>query len=259
MPTLQDELKAAKNYNPLNDRMLLTNAGNMTYQKLNAGNNSLPNILENKTVGMTPLGTPYYDSVKFELNELIFSDEYINCVISANKLINIATTTIPGRNANVLQYVDQGGWDIIFNIKLVSDFGTNNFDEDTIQERQIGMKKDSYNKALAGKIIQTATNPLSILDSPQTYRWQTDYQPDSKLKNLLEFFDEFFLNPTWQNIKVTSKYLNNNLTVDRIIPYSISTAQNVDYTNQYDITISCYSDIDADGLLYNDEIIPTSI
>lgn len=254
MPSLQDDLNVAKNYNPLIDKTLLRNTGNILYQKLNAGNNSLPNILENKTIGMTPLGTPYYDSVVFELNDTLCTDEYINCVISANKLINIATTAIPGRNSNVLQYVDQGGWDIIFNIKLISDFGTNNFDEDTIQERRIG-KKDTT----VGKIVQSATNPLSLLESPQTYRWQTDYQPDMKLKNILEFFDEFFKNATYQNIKVISKYLNNNLNVDRVIPYSISTAQNQDFTNQYDITISCYSDIDSDGLLYSDEIIPNSI
>ena len=254
MPSLQDDLNVAKNYNPLIDKTLLRNTGNILYQKLNAGNNSLPNILENKTIGISPLGSPYYDSVVFELNDTLCTAEYINCVISANKLINIATTSIPGRNSNVLQYVDQGGWDIIFNIKLISDFGTNNFDEDTIQERKIG-KKDTT----VGKIVQSATNPLSLLESPQTYRWQTDYQPDMKLKNILEFFDEFFKNATYQNIKVVSKYLNNNLNVDRVIPYSISTAQNQDYTNQYDITISCYSDLDADGLLYSDEIIPNSI
>lgn len=256
MPTLQDDLKAAKNYNPLNDRMLLTNAGNMTYQKLNAGNNSLPNILENKEIGKTFLGTPFHDSVIFFLSDYTRTGEYINCVISANKLISIATTSIPGRNSNVLQYVDRGGWDIIFNIKLISDFGVNEIEEDAdnIQERQIGK-----NKTVLGKVVQSVTNPLSLLDSPQTYRWQTDYQPDSKLKNILDFFDKFFDDPTYQNIRVTSKYLNNNLGVDKIIPYSISTAQNVDYTNQYDITISCYSDIDGDTNEYSDEIIPTTI
>ena len=255
MPSLKDDLKVAKNYNPLKDRLLLTNAGNMIYQKLNAGNNSLPNILENKTLGLTPLGTPYYDSVIFDLDENNSSYEFINCVISANKLINISTTSIPGRNSNVLQYVERGGWDIIFNIKLISDFGSNISpdEDDNIQERRIGKNNTTFNK-----VIQTVTNPLSLLDSPLTYKWQTDYQPDTKLKNTIVFFDKFFDDATYQNIRVTSKYLNNNLGVDKIIPYSISTAQNVDYTNQYDITISCYSDIDADGLLYNDEIIPIS-
>lgn len=255
MPSLKDDLEVAKNYRPWNDRMLLTNAANTTYQKLNAGNNSLPNILENKTVGISPLGTPYYDSVFFYINEEIMSDIYINCVISANKLINISTTSIPGRNSNVLQYVDRGGWDIIFNIKLISDFGSNVSpdEEDNIQERQVGK-----NKSKLGEVVQAITNPLSLFDSPLTYRWQTDYQPDTKLKNLIAFFDKFYDDPTYQNIIVVSKYLNNNLDVNKIIPYSISTAQNQEFTNQYDITISCFSDIDSDGLLYNDEIIPTS-
>lgn len=241
------------NYDPSKDRLLMQNAGNMLYQKVTAGNNQLQNILENNTVGRTSMGTPYYDSVIFWLNEDYYTEGYVNCVISANKMINISTTTIQGRGANVLQYVDKGGWEIVFNIKLVSDFQTNEVeDADNIKERLVGRNPSPIMQDIA-----TLSNPLSVFDSPANFRWQTDYQPDKKLKNVLEFFDKFFDDVTYQNIRVTSKFLNNNLGVERVIPYSINTAQNVDYTNQYDITIACYSDIDSDAMEYNDEIIPT--
>lgn len=233
------------------DKLLQRNVANHIYQRGFAGNNNLQNVLENNTVGTSFLGTPYYDSVIFWLNEDTYTEGYINCVISANKMINISTTSIQGRNANILQYVDRGGWEILFNIKLVSDFQTNEIeDADNIKEREIGR-----NPSKVLETIGTLTRPLSIFDTPVTYRWQTDYQPDKKLKNLIEFFDTFFDDQSYQNIRVTSKFLNNNLGIDNVIPYSISTAQNVDYTNTYDITIACYSDVDAFSNEYKDEII----
>lgn len=244
----------AINYDPTKDRLLKQNAGNMLYQKVTAGNNKLQNILENNTVGTSLLGTPYFDSVIFWLNDEYYTEGYINCVISANKMINISSTSIQGRGNNVLQFVDKGGWELVFNIKLVSDFQTNEVeDADNIKERLIGSNPSAVMQGIA-----TISNPLSVFDSPANFRWQTDYQPDKKLKNILEFFDKFFDDTTYQNIRVTSKFLNNNLGVEHIVPYSINTAQNVDYTNQYDITISAYSDIDAFSNEYNDEIIPTN-
>lgn len=236
------------------DKQALQNAANFTYQKLNAGNNTLPYWLETQSVGTSLLSTPYNDYVRFWLSDSIYTEMYVSCVIAGNKNINVASTSIPGRNSNVLQFVDKGGWDIVFNIKLVNDFGmnVNESTEHNYKVREVGKDNSLSN---INKVVRIASNPLSVLDS-QVINNQIDALPDTKLMNIMQFFDKFFDDTSYKNIKVESKYLNCNLDVNYIIPYSISTSQNTEWTNQYDITIQCYSDIDDENDSFYDEIMP---
>ena len=247
------------------DRVALTTAAQHGFSKLNAGNNQLPDYIVNSKMGETGLGTPYYDSVEFNLDQNIKTSEYVNCVIAVNRRTKITKSLIKGRNnGSIKQMINEDDYDITFNLKLFSPFSFNNnveLDVNGPLKKQIVGKANSQVGAFRQdlrsigslvaeptQIVQTLTN-----DNP---KYQGDYTPDAELETLMSFFTEFNQNITYKHVIVTSLYLNNNLGVNNIIPYSISTSQNTEFTNMYNVIIKAYSDIPDDRASFKSEIIP---
>lgn len=213
------------------DRLFLTNIGQKVYTKLSSGSHLIPNWLVNEEVGLTGLGTPYYDSVKFKLDDLNETPEFIESVISISNSANISKTYINGRKSSVKQITGFGDYEITFNIKLVSPKEVSKYD------------------IIPGTQIQEVGIGVPIVNA-------TDYAPNTELRNLINFFNIFYANMSYKNIEVKSLYLNNAFGITNIVPYSISTQQNIDSTNTYNIVIAAYSDFAEDTSTYSNEIIP---
>lgn len=233
--------------------------------KINAGFNNLPDWIVNAPVGTTKLGTPYFDSVKMKLSETNTTDEYINTLISVSKNSNVIATKINGRRGFVKQIVDEGDYDIIMNIKIFAEYdmmdpaGINN----NVTSRRVGRGFNPYiNISTTGVDIPdpigTATGLIN--DGFATFRnipiYQGDYTPNGELGALMNFLTEFENDKTYANIQIESLYLNDVFGIYYIVPHSISTQQNAENSNMYNIIISAYSDLPDETNEYSREIIP---
>lgn len=231
------------------------------WQKVNAGNNTMPDWVINSPVGVTKLGTPYNDSVTFSLDDYTTTDEYINSLISLSNNANITQTYVNGRKGgSIKQITGESDWDIIFNIKVFAEYSFDrgdigNHGDDMLEIQRVG--NGSADNTIQ-KIGQFINSPFETTFGNKTViEYMGDYNPNFELSKLINFFNKFYSDEKYNNVKVNSLYLNNIFGIYNIIPYSIQTQQSVDETNVYNITINAYSDInDSDIQNYESEIIP---
>lgn len=230
------------------DRLFLTNISQKVYSKGLSGSHLIPNWLVNEEVGLTGLGTPYYDSVKFKLDDLNETPEFIESVISISNLANISKTYINGRKSSVKQITGFGDYEITFNIKLVSPHTLGTDSSISNIENAIKNKSNTLPPPPYTEVQKVGIGGVSYKSA--------DYVPNTELRNLINFFNIFYANMSYKNIEVKSLYLNNAFGITNIVPYSISTQQNIDSTNTYNIVIAAYSDFAEDTSTYSNEIIP---
>lgn len=228
--------------------------------KINAGFNNLPDWAINAPVGTTKLGTPYFDSVKMKLSETNTTDEYINTLISVSKNSNVIATKINGRKGFVKQIVDEGDYDIVMNIKIFAEYDLIDTSvHDNLTTRQVGRGfNPNVNISPTGIEIQ---DPIGLVaDGFNTFRnrpkYLGDYTPNGELGLLIDFLTQFENDKTYTNIQIESLYLNDVFGIYNIVPYSISTQQNAENSNMYNIIISAYSDLPDETDEYSREIIP---
>lgn len=239
------------------DNVTKQTISNTINSKINSGMNNLPDWVTNYPVGTTQLGTPYFDSVKFLLDNSNETDEYINTVISVTNSANVARSFINGRKGgSIKQMVGEGDWDITFNIKIFSDFliDSNRQLNDNITIQKVGT---GFNSNLS--INSTGINindPLSPIFQRVQPHYQGDYYPNDSLSRLISFLTKFYQDQNFINIKVESLYLNDIFNIYNIVPYSINTQQNTEDTNMYNIIIQAYSDFADNTNDYSEEIIP---
>ena len=240
------------------NKVALITGAQFANSKLQAGNNNLPDWIVNSPVGNTLIGTPYYDSVKFTLDALNESDEYINTVIAVSNSAQISQTYVNGRRGSVKQMINESDYDIAFNIKITSPFTLDKSPNLNYFKQQVGKGNIT---GIAGGIFQAAgqviNDPLSVArgDLMSVGGYQGDYTPDLEMYKLLNVINTFYNNTSYANIKVDSLYLNNVFGIKYIVPYSVQTQQDPESTNTYNIVINAYSDI-VDNELYESEIIP---
>lgn len=237
----------------MRDKLQEINAAQFTWSKINAGNNNLPDWVIDAPVGITKLGTLYNDSVKFILDDLNKTEEFVNTLVSVSNSASITRTFINGRKGgSIKQIVGEGDYEVIFNIKIISEIGFNvgNFINSNVIVKPVG-NGNPLGGANLGNFI---SEPLSI-PTPM-FPLQADFHPNVSMTNLIQFLTKFYQNPSYSNIKVESLYLNDIFGIYNIVPYSINTQQNHESTNTYNIIISAYSDNSNDSDTYSNEIIP---
>lgn len=219
------------------------------WSKINSGRNTLPDWIENKSIGFTSLGTPYFDSVTFILDEFNKSEEYINSLISVSSQAEISKSFVNGRKGSIKQITNEGDFDITFNIKILSEFGTTTSD---VELRKVGRRFDVGVDINRNGVNIDLNNILNITNRNQ---YEMAVLPNSNTRNLIDLIYEFYNNSSYTNVKVESLYLNNVFGIYNIIPYSIQTQQNPDEINAYNIIIQAYSDFIDDEKTIS-EIIP---
>ena len=237
--------------NPLIDKLQIINGGQQLFSKTHAGNNGLPDWVTTRVDGYTKLGTPYFDSVRFTLDENNFTNKYISCLISVVNSTNIVKSFVNGRNGgSIKQLVGEGDYDIVFNIKIISDFSINNGDINGTEVTKVGNGDGdtTVNKIFQGKNNFSNFDTKSNMN-PGFSKYQGDYLPNEEIRYLTNFFSKFNKDYNYKNIGVESFYLNDCFGINSIVPYNITTSQNNESSNTYNYIISAYSDTDFDGIV----------
>lgn len=222
------------------------------WSKINSGRNSLPDWVENSAIGYTSLGTPYFDSIKLKLDDFNVSDEYVNTLISVSNSAEISRTFVNGRKGSICQITNEGDYDITMNIKIFSEFGTDNPNfQNNVEIHKTGRP---FIQGLGIGRTGVNINPFN-LGIFQQHDYSTAYTPNYELSKLISLINKFYTDYSYNTIQVESLYLNDVFGIFNIIPYSIQTQQDVDNINTYTVIIQAYSSFpdDPDTL---SEIIP---
>lgn len=231
----------------------LTNITRTRYgiSKAASGTNLIPDWQENEPIGIAKTGAPFFDSVTLGLidipiatatNPEYYDDElivgqYVNSVISVSSSAQISKTFVNGRRGgSVKQITNQGDFDITISLNIFSDYHT----------EELSDQGPAYTRPV-GRVISRRGSTLF-----------GNYYPDKELAKIINFFNEFYTNRTWQYVNINSLYLNNDFNITKIIPYSIHTSQNQNSTNMYSVIINAYSHFDDDPNIVTDEIIPNN-
>jgi hypothetical protein len=204
------------------DVLALKTAAYWTFHNATAGLNNIGNFYENleDNIIKSPItGQGVWDYVKFSLSKDIFIGEYINSTISIQNNVEVSRTFINGNtNGSIKQLINTGDQDITIVLNIFSPFQIGDMQLDN--NAQLNIKSGGSKKF-------------------------GNYYPNDELKKIYNFFNSFWNNNTYQKVDILSGYLN-NLGINEIIPYSISTGQNHSVTNSYSITIKAYTDTNTD-------------
>ena len=197
--------------------------------KLAAGINLLPQWQEGMPVDISDItGASVYDEVTFMLDENNIIGPYVNYIATNTTEAKYSTTYINGRTGPVYQLTSQPEETITFNMSIFSKFLAVDHDDGIRQQ------------------ISLSPNPFSA----------GNYLPDTALGEIYDFIKLFWSNSTYSNVWVISKYLNDVLGIDYILPMSIQGGMNPSVTNRYDIVMQAKSYHYQSSSEIADEIIP---
>lgn len=234
----------------MDDNITKRTTRRLIFSKLTSGSNSFPDWLENSPVGTSSLGTPYYDSVRFILDDDLFSEEYVNSLISVTTSAEISRTYVNGRKGSIKQITNEGDYEITFKIKIFSEFGYTTSD---VTRRRVGRGLPVPQIGTFSDRVGFRPDFASFVTERKQYEMAST--PNSNVRELVDLINEFYNNSEYVNMQVESLYLNDVFGIYNIIPYSIITQQNYDEINSYEIVIQAYSDFqDIENV--EQEIIP---